>query len=58
MNILTGVVVSLFLFSFLCLWGSGKDEPLSTTFAAICAACLMMLTVLAGYWVAVLLGRL
>lgn len=58
MNILTGAAVSGLLFGALCAYVSDDDSWGCAVAAVVAALSLILLTLLAGYWTAVLLGKL
>ena len=58
MHILTGIVFCVFALSFFCVAGSEEGSTGGELCEWVCAASLVCLILLCGFWITVLLGRL
>lgn len=58
MNILTGIAFCVFVLFYVAAQGSSARKKAADTYATIAAVSLICLTLFAGHWIAVLLGKL
>lgn len=57
MNILTGVMFSIFALSYVCMHGSEADSKEQDIYATVCAISFVCMILLVGFWITVFLGR-